>query len=73
MGTLINYLDYTKSPYGKRLLKKWVCSPLTDIAAIEDRLDALEDINNDIAMKEKFMNGISKFADIERLCSSIYR
>jgi len=54
-------------------LKKWICSPLTDIAAIEDRLDALEDINNNIGMKERFTNGICKFPDIERLCSSIYR
>jgi len=70
---VINYLDHTRSHCGKRLLKKWICSPLTDIAAIEDRLDALEDINNNIGMKERFTNGICKFPDIERLCSSIYR
>jgi len=48
----LNYLDYTRTPYGKRLMKKWVCAPLIDIAAINDRLDALEDIQNNIPMKE---------------------
>ncbi|EAR93556.2 DNA mismatch repair MutS family ATPase domain protein (macronuclear) [Tetrahymena thermophila SB210] len=72
-GTLLNYLDYTKTPYGKRMLKKWVCSPLIDISAINDRYDAIEDIQNNLAMKDKFQYGIARYADIERLCSSIYR
>jgi len=54
LGTILNYLDYTKTPYGKRLMKKWICAPLIDISAINDRLDALEDIQNNIPMKESF-------------------
>lgn len=57
-GTVLNYLDYTKTPYGKRMLHKWVCAPLVDIAAINDRLDALEDIQNNIQMKEVFSANI---------------
>lgn len=43
-GTLLKHLDHTRTPFGKRLMKKWVCAPLADIAAINERLDALEDI-----------------------------
>lgn len=53
-GTLLKYLDHTITPFGKRLMRKWVCAPLIDIAAINQRLDALEDIQNFPLMKSEF-------------------
>lgn len=43
-GSLLYYLDNAKSEYGKRMLKSWVCSPLTNIDKINERLDAVEDL-----------------------------
>lgn len=43
-GSLFHWLDNTKTPFGRRLLKKWICAPLTDIDKINERLDAVEDL-----------------------------
>jgi DNA mismatch repair protein MSH6 len=43
-GSLYDYLDRCKTYFGKRLLKKWICSPLADIDLINDRLDAIDDL-----------------------------
>lgn len=43
-GSLFSYLDKTVTNFGKRMLKNWICAPLMDIARIEERLDAIEDL-----------------------------
>jgi DNA mismatch repair protein MSH6 len=35
-GSLFDYLDRCKTSFGRRLLKKWICSPLADIEQIND-------------------------------------
>ena len=30
-GSLFDYLDRCRTNFGRRLLKKWICSPLADI------------------------------------------
>ncbi|MEN3010518.1 MAG: DNA mismatch repair protein MutS [Candidatus Bipolaricaulaceae bacterium] len=40
--TLLSVLDRTKTPMGRRLLRRWVLSPLRERAAIEARLDSVE-------------------------------
>ena len=71
-NSLLQFMDRTKSPYGKRMFKKWLTSPLTDITAINDRLDAIEDLmkNEDIA--DYYQNAISKLPDLERMINKIY-
>jgi DNA mismatch repair protein MSH3 len=43
-GSLFSILDYTVTGFGKRLLKKWVGKPLVDRKALQDRVDAVEEI-----------------------------
>jgi DNA mismatch repair protein MSH6 len=43
-GSLFDYLDRCKTHFGRRLLKKWICSPMASIVQINDRLDAIEDL-----------------------------
>ena len=40
-GSLFHYLDFTKTPFGKRLLKKWISAPLYNVDHINERLDAV--------------------------------
>lgn len=40
--TLFSVLDRTKTAMGRRLLRRWILSPLTRREAIEQRLDAVE-------------------------------
>ncbi len=44
VGSLFYFINYTRTPFGKRLLRRWICSPLTDIKAINERLDAVEEL-----------------------------
>lgn len=43
-GSLFHYLDHTKTAFGRRMLKKWISTPLYDVNKINDRLDAVEDL-----------------------------
>jgi DNA mismatch repair ATPase MutS len=42
--TLFDFIDHCKTSFGKRLLKKWLLQPLTDVAKIDSRLDSIEDL-----------------------------
>uniref|UniRef100_T1IQG1 DNA mismatch repair protein n=1 Tax=Strigamia maritima TaxID=126957 RepID=T1IQG1_STRMM len=70
-GTLIQVLDHCFTSFGKRLLRQWLCAPLCDISAINNRLDAIEDL-----LKAKdLINQITenkKLPDLERLLSKIH-
>jgi DNA mismatch repair protein MutS len=46
-GTLLGVLDRTQTPMGARLLRQWILAPLTDVAAITARLDAVESLFTD--------------------------
>ena len=37
-GTLLERIDHTVTPFGKRLLKQWLCAPLCKVQEINDRL-----------------------------------
>ena len=43
-GSLLHFLDRTKTPFGKREMKRWLCAPLYDIEDITNRQDAIEDL-----------------------------
>ena len=43
-GSLLWLLDHTRTPMGGRLVRHWVAHPLRDAAAIQARLDAVEEV-----------------------------
>ncbi|KAG0277073.1 Mismatch repair protein msh3 [Linnemannia exigua] len=43
-GSLFAILDHTDTGFGRRLLKKWVGKPLVDREALQERVDAVEEI-----------------------------
>jgi DNA mismatch repair protein MSH3 len=43
-GSLFAILDHTFTGFGRRLLKKWVGKPLVDRLALQERVDAVEEI-----------------------------
>ncbi|KAF9919211.1 Mismatch repair protein msh3, partial [Linnemannia zychae] len=43
-GSLFAILDHTETGFGRRLLKKWVGKPLVDKRALQERVDAVEEI-----------------------------
>ncbi|XP_077469004.1 DNA mismatch repair protein Msh6 [Stigmatopora argus] len=71
-GTLLELLDTCSSPFGKRLLKQWLCAPLCNPTSIRDRLDALEDLMAAQAQVLEASDLLKKLPDLERLLSKIH-
>lgn len=70
-GTLLWVLDYTQTAMGGRLLKTWLEQPLTDITAIETRLDTVEELVNNVFMRGDLQKLFTEVYDLERLAGRI--
>ncbi|KAJ3106424.1 DNA mismatch repair protein msh6 [Phlyctochytrium planicorne] len=71
-GSLFKLLNHCLSPGGKRLLKQWVCHPLRDIGAINERLDAVEDLCQSPAVRDSLAQCLRGLPDMERIISRIH-
>ncbi|KAM6922733.1 DNA mismatch repair protein Msh6 [Lycodopsis pacificus] len=71
-GTLLERLDTCSTPFGKRLLKQWLCAPLCNPTSIKDRLDAVEDLMSAPAQATEVSDLLKKLPDLERLLSKIH-
>jgi DNA mismatch repair protein MutS len=66
-GTLLGVLDRTQTPMGARLLRQWVLAPLTDLAAINSRLDAVDALVHDAIARAALRTALDGVRDVERL------
>lgn len=71
-GTLFAMLNRCITPFGKRLLRQWVCHPLADAKKINARLDAVDALNADSSIMDNFSSSLSKLPDLERLISRVH-
>ncbi|XP_055233822.1 DNA mismatch repair protein Msh6 isoform X4 [Gorilla gorilla gorilla] len=71
-GTLLERVDTCHTPFGKRLLKQWLCAPLCNPYAINDRLDAIEDLMVVPDKISEVVELLKKLPDLERLLSKIH-
>lgn len=71
-GTLHNLLNRCVTPFGKRLFKQWLVSPLAKAELINARLDAVEDLCSDTEFQEDFHHFTQRLPDIERHLSRIF-
>jgi len=70
-GSLLHLLDKTKTAMGSRKLRSFIEKPLRDSIEINARLDAVEELTDDIIMREELIDLMSCVLDIERKCSKI--
>ena len=66
-GTLLNVLDRTQTPMGARLLRQWMLAPLTEHAAIVERLDAVGAWVADATARAALREALDGVRDVERL------
>jgi len=69
--TLVDVLDQTRSPMGARMLRRWIVMPLKERRPIEDRLDVVEFLIGNEALRESLLHEISQIGDLERLISKV--
>ncbi|KAK0271791.1 DNA mismatch repair protein msh6 [Friedmanniomyces endolithicus] len=71
-GTLFTMLNRCITAFGKRMLRQWVCHPLADARKINQRLDAVEALNADGTVMDRFTASLSRLPDLERLISRVH-
>lgn len=70
-GSLYGVLDKTKTAMGSRTIKNWILRPLVNAVLITNRLDAVEEMVNNLPLREDLAEYISKVWDIERLMARV--
>lgn len=70
-GTLLWVLDKTLTSMGGRLLRKWINEPLIITNNINKRLDAVEELKNNIIFRGDLVQTLKSIYDIERLVGKI--
>jgi len=70
-NTLLAILDHTRTPMGGRLLRQWVKQPLLDIAAIQQRQEAVQAFLNHPQQLAQVTTLLDQVRDLERLIMRI--
>ncbi|KAI6029649.1 DNA mismatch repair protein Msh6 [Pisolithus microcarpus] len=71
-GTLHKLLSRCITPFGKRLFRMWLCVPLRDVADINSRLDAVQDLMDHPTFETRFTDLVKGLPDLERIVSRIH-
>lgn len=66
-GSLLWCLDNCKTAMGSRMLRNWLLKPLLSVEAINDRLDAVEELTQDSGRRRRIEQVLADLADLERL------
>ncbi|HEV3417981.1 MAG TPA: DNA mismatch repair protein MutS, partial [Pirellulales bacterium] len=70
-GSLLEVLDRTVTPMGSRWLADWLANPLTEMAAIDERLDAVAELVADTRLTEDLQQKLRGIYDLERLLARV--
>nr|XP_020449533.1 DNA mismatch repair protein Msh3 isoform X2 [Monopterus albus] len=72
-GSLLWVMDHTRTPFGRRLMRKWVSQPLIDPQSISERQDAVQELlESDSLTLNSIRSLMSHLPDLERGICSIY-
>ncbi|XP_026067908.1 DNA mismatch repair protein Msh3 isoform X1 [Carassius auratus] len=72
-GSLLWVLDHTQTPFGKRLLRKWVSQPLKSVIDIQARQEAVaEMLSSESSVLPSLQSLLTRLPDLERGLCSIY-
>jgi DNA mismatch repair protein MutS len=70
-GSLLAALDRTVTGLGARMLTDWLSAPLTDVAAIDERLEAVAELVADAALTTQLRESLRQTYDIQRLLARV--
>jgi len=70
-GSLLESLDETLTGMGGRMFGGWLCMPLCDLAAIEQRQDAIEELKDTESGLANIRKLLSNISDTERIAARI--
>lgn len=70
-GSLLGVLDKTNTAMGKRLLRTWIEQPLLQPLAIENRLNAVEELVKNVVLCGNISDYLKGIYDIDRIMTRI--
>lgn len=70
-GSLLWVIDKTSTAMGGRRIRKWLEQPLIRKKEIEDRLNAVEELINNISLHEELKENLKEIYDIERITGKL--
>jgi DNA mismatch repair protein MutS len=70
-GSLLSALDRTVTTMGARLLQEWLLAPLADRAAITRRLEAVEELVGQHAVRQQLHAALDGASDLQRLTARV--
>src|SRR5256712_7464302 len=70
-GSLLSVLDRTVTPLRARLLREWILHPLTDLAQIAARQEAVAAFHGHLDRPRRLRTALPGVSDLERLMSRI--
>ncbi|KAK8440008.1 DNA mismatch repair protein msh6 [Candidozyma auris] len=72
-GTLFKLLNRAITPFGRRMLKRWVLHPLMNTEEINARYDAIDFlINNEPELRVELESTLGALPDLERLIARVH-
>ena len=69
--SLTDIIDQTSSPMGARLLRRWISLPLKEKVAIDARLEVVNHMMRDVALRDALGEELGSIGDLERIVSKI--
>ena len=70
-GSLLGILDKCQTAMGSRRLRQWLREPLNDSAEINRRLDGVEELFNELLMRNNIREALKQIYDFQRLMGRI--
>lgn len=70
-GSLLWVLDKTKTAMGKRLIRGWMEKPLMSITEINNRLNAVEELCDNVMLSGEIREYLTGVRDVERLMARV--
>lgn len=72
-GSLYSFMNRCRTPFGKRLLKEWICKPLIRPTDIQNRMEAVSELMDDFSSESEEARSLLKTCpDLERLLSRVH-
>lgn len=71
-GTLFKLFNRAITPMGKRMMKKWLMHPLLHKSDINRRLETVDCLLSDTALRELLETAFAKLPDLERLVARVH-
>lgn len=69
--SLLSTLNFTKTPMGARMLRRWLGQPLLDLNQIRERHDAVEWFVENSGCRARALHTLTRMSDLERLVNRV--